>query len=83
MNPMVMQLRMELSNAKREYSQKELRLKRLFFEIQTLANPYYTSLESIKAQELQQSANEMTELKDLMQTLDVKIKELQSQLGEV
>ena len=82
MNPMLMQMRIELSNAKREYASNELKLKRLFFEMQTLANPYYTSIDSIKTEEMKQTATDMSNVKDVLLSLNSKIKDLTTQLGE-
>ena len=82
MNPTLMQLRINLFNRKKNYSEKELKIKRLFFELQTLANPYYETIEDIKSEEILQCAQDMQETKNELISLEQKIKSLKRELGE-
>lgn len=81
-NPNIMNLRIELSNTKKEFSEKELKIKRLFWELQTLANPYYKSFEDIKAEEILQCAKDMLQTKNNLIELEKKVKSLKNELGE-
>lgn len=81
-NPAIMQLRIELSNSKKEFSAQEIKLKRLFWELQRFANPYYASIEEIKADEILQCAEDMTKTKNFLLDLNKKIKTLKEELGE-
>ncbi|MBR1754025.1 hypothetical protein IJ732_04235 [bacterium] len=82
MNPALMQLRIELSNAKKDFTEKELKMKRLFWELQTFANPYYKTVETIKAEEILQCAKDMLSTKKELITLQEKVKLLKTDLGE-
>lgn len=81
-NPNLMNLRIELSNAKKDFSEKELKIKRLFWEIQTFANPYYKSVAEIKADEMFQCSKDMRETKIEMLKIEEKIKSIKAELGE-
>jgi len=81
LNPSIMQLKMELSEKEHKYSLKELKMKRLFWELQTLANPYYDSVSAIKADEIEQCAKEMKCIKSELLNLSKDISEIKSQLG--
>lgn len=81
MNPQIMQLRIELSKTEHEFSEQEIKMKRLFWELQTLANPYYKSVEEIKAKEIEQCADDMLATKDELLKLQTKINDLKGQLG--
>ena len=82
MNPQIMQLKMELTKTQHEFSEKELKIKRLFWELQNLSNPFYKSVKDIKAEEIEQCADDMLTTKKELLKLDEQIKELKSQLGE-
>lgn len=82
MNPQIMQLRIELAKTEHEFSETELKIKRLFWELQNLANPYYKSIQDIKAEEIEQCADDMLTTQKELLRLDNQIKELKSQLGE-
>ena len=81
-NPNLMNLRIELSNAKKDFSEKELKIKRLFWEIQTIAHPYYKSVAEIKADEMFQCSKDMRETKIEMLKIEEKIKSIKAELGE-
>ena len=77
-----MQLKIELSKQEHEFSEQELKIKRLFWELQTFANPYYTSTEDIKAEEILQCAKDMVNTKTKMLSLSKTVKSIKEQLGE-
>jgi hypothetical protein len=77
-----MNLRIELSKNKKEFNENELKMKRLFWELQTLANPFYTSVSNIKSEEILQCAKDMQNTKTLLISLDKTINDLKDQLGE-
>lgn len=81
-NPNIMNLRMELSDAKKKILEEELKVKRLFWELQTFANPYYKSFEEIKAEEILQCAKDMFQVKNNLLELKKRIKSLKNELGE-
>lgn len=77
-----MQLKMELSKHEHEFSENEIKIKRLFWELQTFANPYYTSIEDIKAEEILQCAKDMLGTKTKLLSLSKTVKSIKEQLGE-
>ncbi len=81
-NPAIMQLRIELEQTKKEFQENELKLKRLFYELQNLINPFYKSIQEIKAEEIEQSADELLTLKAALLQLQTKINDIKAQLGE-
>ncbi|MBQ9688253.1 hypothetical protein IJV79_01305 [bacterium] len=81
-NPAIMQLKIEKSNITQELKQQELKIKRLFFELQTLANPYYTNISEIKACEIEQCAKEMVNTKEDLLNLEQRLGNIKEQLGE-
>ena len=81
-NPAIMQLRIELEQTKKEFQENELKLKRLFYELQNLINPFYKSIQEIKAEEIEQSADELLRLKAALLQLQTKINDIKAQLGE-
>ena len=81
-NPAIMQLRIELEQTKKEFQENELKLKRLFYELQNLINPFYKSIQEIKAEEIEQSADELLTLKAALLQLQTKIDDIKAQLGE-
>lgn len=82
MNPQIMQLKIELSKTQHEFSENELKIKRLFWELQNLSNPYYKSVQEIKAEEIEQCADDMLTTKKELVKLDKRINDLKEQLGE-
>lgn len=81
-NPAIMQLRIELEQTKKEFQENELKLKRLFYELQNLINPFYKSIQDIKAEEIEQSADELLALKATLLQQQTKINDIKAQLGE-
>lgn len=82
-NPAIMQLKIELTKAKNEFSEQELKLKRLFWEIQTFINPYYKSMDDIKAEEIVQCAKEMLKTKNTLLTLEKTIQDIKTHIGDI
>lgn len=80
-NPAIMQLRIELEQTKKEFQENELKLKRLFYELSTLLNPYYKHIKDIKAEEIEQSADELLALKTILLKQEEKINDIKTQLG--
>lgn len=80
-NPAIMQLRIELEQTKKDFQENELKLKRLFYELQNLINPFYKSIQEIKAEEIEQSADELLALKATLLKLEEKMNSIKSQLG--
>ena len=80
-NPAIMQLRIELEQTKKEFQENELKLKRLFYELQNLINPFYKSIQEIKAEEIEQSADDLLTLKAALLQLQTKINDIIAQLG--
>ena len=80
-NPAIMQLRIELEQTKKDFQENELKLKRLFYELQNLINPYYKTIQDIKAEEIEQSADELLALKATLLKLEEKMNSIKSQLG--
>ena len=82
MNPQIMQLKIELSKIQHEFSEQEIKMKRLFWELSTLANPFYKKVEDIKAEEIEQCADDMLKTKKELVKLEAQIRDLKCQLGE-
>lgn len=81
-NPVIMQLKIELSEATKQLFECEVKIKRLFIELQNLINPYYKNFSEIKAEELEQCADELLNTKIEAQKLQTTINDIKSQLGE-
>lgn len=82
LNPVVMQLKMELSEAHKNFNECEIKIKRLFYELSSLLNPYYKTIEEIKAEEIEQCADELLKIKTEAKVLLNKINDIKTQLGE-
>lgn len=80
-NPVIMQLRIELEQTKKEFQENELKLKRIFYELSNLINPFYKSIQEIKAEEIEQSADELLALKANLLQQQAKIEDIKTQLG--
>lgn len=81
-NPMIMQLKIELSETQKELFEVEVKIKRLFIELQNLVNPYFKSFDDIKAEEIEQCADELLKCKNKAKQMQRKISDIKSQLGE-
>lgn len=81
-NPMIMQLKIELSETQKELFEVEVKIKRLFIELQNLVNPYFKSFDDIKAEEIKQCADELLKCKNKAKQMQRKISDIKSQLGE-
>ena len=58
-NPAIMQLKIELSKAKSDFKEKEIKILRLLNELQNCINPFYENVEDIKAVEIEQIGDEL------------------------
>lgn len=81
-NPVIMQLKIELSEAQKDFNECEIKIKRLFYELSSLLNPYYKTIEEIKAEEIEQSADELLKIKTEAKAIQAKINDIKTQLGE-
>lgn len=81
-NPVILQLRMNLAENQKDFNECEIKIKRLFWELQNLINPYYKGIDEIKAEEIEQSADELLRTKQKAKKLFDEINSIKSQLGE-
>lgn len=81
-NPLIMQLKIELSEAQKELFEVEVKIKRLFIELQNLVNPYFKSFDEIRAEEIEQCADELLKCKNEAKKMQNKVNDIKSQLGE-
>ncbi len=81
MNPIIMQMRMELATAKKDLSEKNIKIKRLIYEIQEKCNPYFTDYEMLQAEDIEQAADELLSAKTEAVELNTKIKKLEKELN--
>jgi hypothetical protein len=81
MNPVVLQLKTELAQAKKEFKDSKSKIQRLLCEIQILSNPYVSDFELLKADEIAQAACELAAEKENVLELSKKIKQLENALG--
>ncbi len=83
MNPMIMQLKMQLAQKQKDYNEYKLKASRLIFELQSNINPYFgDELELLKAEEIEQIGDEMLIVKNKMLEFQKEIKDIKNQLGE-
>ena len=73
---------MEHVKARKEKQEIEIKIKRCFCELSSFCNPYYKSAKDIKAEEIEQIGDELLQLKTQLSKIELKIDELQEQLGE-
>lgn len=82
MNSFILNLKMEHVKARKEKQEIEIKIKRCFCELSSFCNPYYKSAKDIKAEEIEQIGDELLQLKTQLSKIELKIDELQEQLGE-
>lgn len=81
-NPIILQLRVNLVERQKEFFECETKIKRLFWELQNLINPFYKNISEIKAEEIEQSADELLQAKNEAKKLEDEINNIKAQLGE-
>ena len=81
-NPVIMQFKIELSEAQKNFNECEIKIKRLFYELSSLINPYYKTFDEIKAEEIEQCADELLKIKNEAKYFQTKINDIKMQLGE-
>lgn len=81
-NPIIMQLKMQCSLAKKEYQEHELKAIRLINELSGLVNPWFENdPETIKADEIEQIGDELKVVKEKLVVLKSRIKGIEKELG--
>lgn len=82
MNPLIMQMQIDLQTAKKEYQEYELKAMRLITEIQGYALPYFKSPELLEAEKIEQCGDELLIVKDKLIEIQTRINTLKKELGE-
>ncbi len=81
MNPTILQIRTQLVQKEKELKELHIKIQRCIYEIQNNANPFWSDIALIKAEELEQAADELLALKDAYITAEIDIKRLKAELG--
>lgn len=81
MNPAILQIKTELAKQEKEDKEINIKLARCIYEIQEYANPFYDEIELLHAEELEQAADELLELKQRKIKILSVIKRLKAELG--
>ena len=81
-NNVIMQLRISLEENKQELYEIEIKIKRLIAEMQLTLTPFYKSFEEIKAEEIEQCADELLKAKKEAVQIQSRISDIKNQLGE-
>ena len=81
-NPLILQLRIKLVECQKDFNEIEIKIKRLFLELANLINPFFKTIDSIKAEEIEQCADELLKTKIEAKKLEDEIKDIKTQLGE-
>lgn len=84
LNPQIMQAKVKLAETKKAYKENKLRIMRIIREIHNTLNPYFgDDIESIKAEEVEQAADELLVVKkELIEQRNL-IAMIESDIGEV
>lgn len=82
MNPIVMQLKCDLAQGKKDFDECKIKILRIIHELQSNLNPYFgDDIEKIKAQEIEQAADELLDFCNKAVELKTKIKKMEADLG--
>lgn len=83
MNAAILRLKTELSKSRKEFKEYQIKASRLINELLEYANPYFgDEVSLIKAEEIEQTGDELVIVKIKLQELDLKIKRIMHELGE-
>lgn len=80
MNPIDANARLKLSVLKNDYKEAEIKLSRLFYELQCLINPYFSNIDEIKAEEIEQAGDDILGVVSHMRELKKTINKIESDL---
>lgn len=79
-----MQAKVKLAQTEKEYKENKIKLMRIFHELQNNVNPYFgDDIESIKADEIEQAADELLTLKGILLEQKALIQTIKQDLGKV
>ncbi|MDD3236818.1 MAG: hypothetical protein PHV37_01815 [Candidatus Gastranaerophilales bacterium] len=82
-NPIIMQIKMQLETVKKAYKEDELKLIRALNELSDYVNPFFgDDLDLLKADEIEQVGDEIKALKEKLVKNQILIKRLKTELGE-
>ena len=82
-NPVILQMQINLQKAKKDYSESSIKAQRLLNEIITIiASPYFDSPEDLRAEEIEQAADELLTVKHKLIELQTQINKYKRDLGE-
>ncbi|MBO5385293.1 hypothetical protein J6A64_03165 [bacterium] len=82
-NQYIMQLRIQLSGAKKEFKEHKIKIARLLNELQANINPFFgDDVESINAEAIEQIGDELLKCRDKAVELQSQIKEITKDLGD-
>lgn len=82
MNPLIMQMQIDLQSAKKDYQEYELKAMRLITELQGYASPYFTSPDELEAEKIEQCGDELLIVKDKLIEIQKRINMLKKDIGE-
>lgn len=81
---MILQLKINLQSAKKNYQECELKAQRLLNEIiGIISSPYFDTPDELRAEEIEQAADELLTVKRRLIDLQKQINTLKKDLGEV
>lgn len=82
MNPLIMQLKINLAATEKEFKEQKIKALRCINELNS-ANPFFgDDIDLINAEELEQSADELLIVKKRLKELQQKIHDIKKELGE-
>lgn len=82
MNPIITNLKIELSKSNKEFKELKIKAIRLMNELQTNINPYFgDDFNEINAAEIEQIGDELLECKEKAVKLQQKISKIKGDLG--
>lgn len=82
MNPTILQIKTELAKQEKNIKEIDIKIARCLYEIKEYANPFYDDIELLRAEELEQTADELLALKERKITVLSAIKRLKAELGD-
>jgi len=80
MNPIVANAKLKLAVLKNEEKEASIKLSRLFLEAQSLLCPYFDDIDEVKAEEIEQTGDDILAIVNHLKDLKVKIKQIERDL---
>ena len=82
MNEYLMRLKIEKQKKEKDLRELKIKIVRLLNELCRLINPYFSKIDEIRADEIEQSADELLKTCNLAKNAEKSLKNISGDLGE-